>query len=283
MRPHKALLVFGLAAVTGLSLLVIGCSGDSNSSNLTPGSLTDPNFVAVQNEVDNLVDSTVSYISKGLHNLLVLPGDTDVVIVAYGPTPGDSVSADYVYENGWHIVTWIGNFSGKILSFKDSIQFLDYFGLPQQDNNSTETLIYKHGWAESSIDTTVSHTDYSGVVALTLDNLGSGSATVSGSHSIDISIKTVMVDSTFWRNISVEGTVSNLSIIDVPGGWIQNCPLSGTIGATANMTYTKDSGNPVTSNWTFSIRFTNGSISVGAISGTTSWSYTRQICLAPTQ
>ena len=126
MRPHKALLVFGFAAVIGFSLLVIGCSGDSNSSNLTPGSLTDPNFVAVQNEVNNLVDSTVSYISEGLNNLLVLPGDTDVIIVSYGPTPGDSVSADYVYENGWHIVSWAGTFSGKELSFKDSITAGEY-------------------------------------------------------------------------------------------------------------------------------------------------------------
>ncbi len=281
MRPRKALLVFGLAAVTGLSLLVIGCSGDSNSSNLTPGSLSDPNFVAVQNEVNNLIDSTVSYISLGLNNLLVLPGDTDVIIVSYGPTPGDSVSADYVYENGWHIVSWTGNFSGKTTSFKDSIQFLDNLGQPQQDNDNTETLIYKHRWVEITIDTTVSYTDYSGVVALTLHNLGSGSATVNGSHSIDVSIKIVTVDSTVWRDISVEGTVSNLAIIDVPGGWLQNCPLSGTIGATANMTYTKDSSNPVTSDWSFSIQFTDGLISVSAISGTTSWYYTGQVCIAP--
>jgi len=281
MRPRKALLVFGLAAVTGLSLLVIGCSGDSNSSNLTPGSLSDPNFVAVQNEVNNLIDSTVSYISLGLNNLLVLPGDTDVIIVSYGPTPGDSVSADYAYENGWHIVSWTGNFSGKTTSFKDSIQFLDNLGQPQQDNNSTETLIYKHRWVEITIDTTVSYTDYSGAVALTLDNLGSGSATVNGSHSIDVSIKIVTVDSTVWRDISVEGTVSNLAIINVPGGWLQNCPLSGTIGAAANMTYTKDSGNPVTSDWSFSIQFTDGLISVSAISGTTSWYYTGQVCISP--
>ena len=281
MRPRKALLVFGLAAVTGISLLVIGCSGDSNSSNLTPGSLSDPNFVAVQNEVSNLIDSTVSYISLGLNNLLVLPGDTDVIIVSYGPTPGDSVSADYVYENGWHIVSWTGNFSGKTTSFKDSIQFLDNLGQPQQDNDNTETLIYKHRWVEITIDTTVSYTDYSGVVGLTLDNLGSGSATVNGSHSIDVSIKIVTVDSTVWRDISVEGTVSNLAIINVPGGWLQNCPLSGTIGATANMTYTKDSGNPVTSDWSFSIQFTDGLISVSAISGTTSWYYTGQVCIAP--
>lgn len=281
MRPRKALLVFGLAAVTGLSLLVIGCSGDSNSSNMTRGSLSDPNFVAVQNEVNNLIDSTVSYISLGLKNLLVLPGDTDVIIVAYGPTPGDSVSADYVYVNGWHIVSWTGSFSGKTSSFKDSIQFLDSLGQPQQDNNNTETLIYKHRWAEISLDTTVSYTDYSGVVALTLDNLVSGSATVNGFHSFDVSIKIVTIDSTVWRDISVEGTVSNLAIIDVPGGWLQNCPLSGTIGATANMTYTKDNGNPVTSNWSFSMKFTDGLISVNAISGTTSWYYTEQVCFAP--
>ena len=67
MRPHKALLVLGLVAVTGFSLLVSGCSSDSNSSNLTPGSLTDPNFVAVQAEVNNLIDSTISYISVGLN------------------------------------------------------------------------------------------------------------------------------------------------------------------------------------------------------------------------
>ncbi len=283
MRPHKALLVLGLVAVTGFSLLVSGCSSDSNSSNLTPGSLTDPNFVAVQNEVNNLIDSTISYISDGLYNLLVLPGDTDVIIVAFGPTPGDSVSADYVYENGWHIVSWIGSFSGKTSSFKDSIQFLDNLGQPQQDNNNTETLIYKHRWVEISIDTTVSFTDYSGVVALTLDNLGSGSATVSGSHSIDVSIKTVTVDSTVWRDIAVEGTVSNLAISEVTGGWLQNCPSSGTIGATANMTYTKDSDNPVTSDWSFSIQFTDGTIRASAISGTTSWSYTDQICIAPSQ
>ena len=250
---------------------------------MTAGSPSDPNFVAVKNEVSNLIDSTVSYISLGLNIILVLPGDTDVIIVSYGPTPGDSVSADYVYENGWHIVSWTGNFSGKTTSFKDSIQFLDNLGQPQQDNDNTETLIYKHRWVEISIDTTVSFTDYSGVVALTLDNLGSGSATVSGSHSIDVSIKIVTVDSTVWRDISVEGTVSNLAISEVPGGWLQNCPSSGTIGVTANMTYTKDSGSPVTSDWSFSIQFTDGSISVGAISGTTSWSYTGQICIAPSQ
>ena len=283
MRPHKALLVFGFAAVIGLSLLVIGCSGDSNSSNLTPGSLSDPNFVAVQIEVNNLVDSTVSYISSGLNNLSVLPGDTDVVIVSYGPIPGDSVSADYVYEGGWHIVSWTGSFSGKISSFRDSIQFQDNLGQPQQDNSSTETLIYKRRWAVSFVDTAISHTNYTGVANLTLDYLGSGSATVNGSHNVDAFIKTVTSDSTVWRDISIKSTVSNLAIVETPGGWQQNCPLSGTIGSAADMTYTKDTAAPVISAWSFSTKFTNGSISVGAVSETTSWSYSGQICIAPSQ
>ncbi len=283
MRPHKVMLVFGFAAVIGLSLLVIGCSGDSNSSNLTPGSLSDPNFVAVQIEVNNLVDSTVSYISSGLNNLSVLPGDTDVVIVSYGPIPGDSVSADYVYEGGWHIVSWTGSFSGKISSFRDSIQFQDNLGQPQQDNNNTETLIFKRRWSVSIIDTSVSHTDYIGVANLTLDYLGSGNATVNGSHNVDVFIKTVTADSSVWRDISIEGTVSNMAIIETPGGWQQNCPLSGTIGANANMSYTKDIAAPVASDWSFSIQFANGSITVGAVSGTTSWSYSGQICIAPSQ
>jgi hypothetical protein len=279
MRPQKSLLMIGLAAITGLSLLVIGCSGDSSSSNITPGLLTDPEFGAVQNHVNNMIDSTVSYITGGLENLYVTPGDTDVVIVAYGPTPGDSVSADYAYENGWHIVSWSGRFADKTAFFRDSIQFRDRLGQPQQTQDSTETLIYKRQWAESAVDTSISHTNYAASVSLILDDLVSGYANISGTHNLDVSITTVTVDSTTRRDISVDGTISNLFVVETPVGWYQNCPRSGTIGTAASMSYQKDAGTPVASDWSFSVTFSSGLASVVAVSGTTQWTYSEQICI----
>ena len=211
----------------------------------------------------------------------VLPGDTDVVIVAYGPLPGDSVSADYVYENGWHIVGWAGRFADKIVYFRDSIQFQDVLGQPQQDNLNTETIIYKRQWAESAVDTTISRVNYSGAASLTLDNIISGTASVSGTHLVDVAIVTITIDSTVLRDISIEGTVSNLRLNEAPGGWLQNCPVTGTFGATASMSYQKDAGTPVTSDWSVSSSFLGGTLSVSTISGSTSWSYSHQVCIGP--
>jgi len=280
MRPHKLYFGLGLAAAVCLTIIFISCSSNT-VSDYDAGMPNDPGFLAIQSELTNYLDSTMSFVNNGLSNIQRQPGDTNDVL-QYGPTPGDSIIASYVYENGWHIVSWWRSYAiGIRTAFKDSVQFLDSVGQPQQESDNLASLVFKRNWEFDMLDTSVTHTDLSGHVDITFDGINTGTATINGTHNFAASHKTVTPDSTVWKNFSVDGRVTNLTIVETSVGWNQNCPVSGHISSTVSFTYLKDNGTPVTTVWDISIVFHNGRETVMVVRGNTAWTFSRQVCNAP--
>jgi hypothetical protein len=160
---------------------------------------------------------------------------------------------------------------------KDSIQFLKN-GQPLQTSSGLDALKYKHHWQYVDKDTTVTYRTYTGNADYTFSGLNTATATIAGSNELQIDSKTVHTDSTVWRDFTISATLTNVKVNQTPSGWVQGCPSSGSISASVEMVYQKDTDDPVTTNWTVNVSFNDGHMSVVVNRGSTSWMYDTQVC-----
>lgn len=278
MRFQKFLLVLGLAVLFGVGIMVVGCSDDEAPTRII-GSLDDPEFMAVQDQLEVFVDSTVQFLENGLNSISNISSSYNDQIdpIYYGPVKPDSdfVSTDYV--NGWHIAEVSHVRASYTYMLKDSIQFFNGDNI-QQGTSNVDSLRYRHRWTYMNHDTTVSHTDYEGVNSFAFHNLNSNMAQTSGTHQLMIQNKFVSADSTVSRQYSFEANLNNVAVNETGSGWTQGCPNSGTMSASMTMTYQKDQDEPITSVWTISLTFMNGEMAATVSQGNTSWTYGASVC-----
>ena len=280
MRSHTLVLILGVALMTGLFAMVIGCGSDNRSDN--PVNYNDPEFVVIQDEVGRFVDSTLEFFANGMGTMYGLATDTVVDPVLYVPGPidfeTDSISSSYI--NGWHVVYIALNRNEFTSVLRDSIRFIKD-GQPQQSANNIEDLLFRHFWSFNVTDTNVTHRDLVGQADYSFTDLNTTQATINGTDDWQADSKFVSTDSTVWRNITIEATVTNVKINQSVAGWVQSCPTSGTVSATIQMVYQKDDNDPVTSEWTVHITFNNGNVSTLVGRGENSWNYNTQLCTPP--
>ncbi|MEW5995290.1 MAG: hypothetical protein AB1744_12990, partial [Candidatus Zixiibacteriota bacterium] len=267
MRFNKLVLSVGVILLAGLLVLAVGCGKDKEKST-EPADFNDPNFVAVQGEIERFVDSTLDFFTSGVSNIQGLATDTIVDPILYSPTPIDTVtdSVSASYESGWHVV-YIGlnreNFASVL---RDSIRFLND-GVPQQNPSGLDQLLYKHYWAYNMTDTTVTHFSFTGNNDFNFTGLDTDEATIAGAHDMSVHWKQVTADSTVWRDYDIDATVTNVHIRKTPVGWINQCPVSGAVSGAVQMIYQKDTDAPDTTNWTVNVVFDNGSAWFSVVSG----------------
>jgi len=279
MRFQKILLVLGLAVLFGFGSVFLGCSGDDDAPTGIIGSLDDPEFMAVQDQIEVFVDSTVQFLENGLNSISAISSTYDDQIdpIYYGPVKPDSDYVHAVYANGWHVAE-VGHVRATYTyTMRDSIQFYNGDNI-QQGTSNIDSLRYRHRWTYMNHDTTSGHTDFEGVNAFSFQNLNAGMAQTSGTHHLMIKNKFFTEDSTVWKQFSFEANLNNVSVNETGGGWVQGCPNSGTISATMTMTYQKNDEAPVTSEWHVSITFMDGDMAATVSKGNTSWSYSASVC-----
>lgn len=277
MRSHKITVALGLLALIAFGIGIAGCGSSNNNPTNTYGSLTDPSFMAVQDQVDNLVDSTLTGIVDGFQNLSNVNGNGNVNPVFYGPVQPDSDVVSVTYSGGWHIVFVTRNRATFHTSLRDSVQFYAGTSVTQYPTN-VDSLLYRHQWLFTFGDTTVTNLGMSSEASFTIGGLQSSTADVSGTHDAEIHTKQVTADSTVWRSFSISSQVTDLQVNKTFVGWAQSCPSSGTISGTIEMSYQKDSGSPVATTWTFTATFSNGTMSATVTKGATNWHYTSDVC-----
>ncbi|MFQ5453035.1 MAG: hypothetical protein ACE5D6_02465, partial [Candidatus Zixiibacteriota bacterium] len=231
--------------------------------------------------VEFYVDSTIQFFLNGLGNLSALADGQDIFDpIHYGPFQPNNDSVNTSYLNGWHVIYIARDRSTYSTTLLDFVRFFSN-GQIQQSSNNVDSLYYKHEWSYSALDTTVSHSNYDGAVDFAIIGLQTTQATFAGSNDLTINTKFASVDSTVWRDFTISADLSNFVVKKTGSGWAQGCPSSGTISATVTMTYTKDTGTPVTTTWTFDLSFTNGTMTATAQLGNTTWDYTNNFCTAP--
>lgn len=281
MRLGNRVLVTGMTLLIGAALLIgAGCGGDdADTPNTITGSLTNPEFVAVRAQLDNFVDSTVTFFKNGLNTVKgIAPGD--IVIPQYAVIPELEDWWDTTYTNGWHVIridytqpnSWQTTLS-------DSIQY-KVNGVAQEDWRNRDQLEFRHHWTYDVFDTLVSHTSYAGYTYFTFADLNGSTTTLTGGRDFTAHNLVVTADSTVVRDFTFTAEINNVTLKWANDAW-SNCPTSNTITATVEMVYTKDDGDPVTTTWDATFSFNNGSMSASISKGRTVWSYTTDLCDSP--
>lgn len=283
MRSRKLLLVLGVIVLTGLLVAFVGCGSDDKSTG-DVGDINDPEFQVVRDEIGHFVDSTLEFFTNGLGNIYGLATDTVVDPPLYGPGPPDFDStkdtATATYANGWHVVYFAIHRDAYDAILLDSIQFIKD-GEAQQTSTGVESLLYKHFWQYGETDTTVTFRSCIGDADYSFTGLNTTTATINGTNDLQAHSKYVSTDSTVWRDINIEATLTGMQVNKTAVGWAQNCPSSGSVSGSIEMVYQKDSDDPITSNWTVNVTFDDGSMSVIVSRGSTTWMYNTQLCTPP--
>ena len=286
MRLENRVLVSGMTVLIGVMLLVVaGCGDDTSTPTTITGSLTNPEFVVVNAQLDDFVDSTIAFFENGLNTINGI-ADDGVVIPQYAVSPEQQDSSVTSYSNGWHVIQMTRTERDQDqngvwwTSLADSIQYRKN-GVAQESYEGRDQLLYRHHWAYDVFDTTVSHTGFLGNANYTFSNLLTSQATITGSRDFTANNKVVTVDSTIWRNLTFTADINNVTLRYFANtGWC-NCPTSGSISTTVEMVYNKDDGDPVTTTWHATFAFSNGTMTASVTCGNTVWSYTSNQCSVP--
>lgn len=282
MHWEKVVLILGVTLLAGLLVMFAGCGSDDKSTN--SADYSDPEFLVVQQEIDYFIDSTLAYFTGGLGNIYGLATDTMVDPAQYGSRPPEydytTDTAIATYANGWHVVYFSIHRDTYSAILRDSIQFIKD-GQPQQSSAGLESLNYKHFWSYEITDTTVTHRSYTGNADYAFVGLDTAQATITGTNELQVHSKYASADSTVWREINVDATLTNMKVNKTGSGWVDNCPSAGAISASIEMVYKKDSAAPDTTNWTVNLTFNNGHMFSTVTRGSDTWPYSIQLCSPP--
>lgn len=279
MRSHKLFMLLG-AVIAILSMaVIIGCSSNDDPVTGNPGTTPDPNFVVVQANVDKFIDSTVSFLFAGLEGPSRIPADDSAIIRSQlGPEPPPGIGASYSYGNGWHVVQIAGVVNGSDFLYNDSMKFLDTAGLAMETIIDPASLVYKHIWGLTAIDTTVTHENYLGHMDIDFAGLNTDQAIINGNASVEIYSKNITVDSVVVRDFSIQVAIGNIQVDKALSVWTHGCPTNGTISAVLTSIYQKDANAPDTTTWSITASFTDGQVNTNVVSGSQSWNYDRTVC-----
>jgi len=271
MRSRSIISIVGFCALSAIVLMVVGCSDDDPVSPPVTGdnnTIANPQFSAVQSQVNDFVGSTIGLVNDGFSMTGVKVEVLDEIV--FGPEPFDSSN----YIDDWRIFFLMQ--AGTQIYGLDSIQFLKN-GVPQATIAGMDEIRYKHYYRVAMDDTTVTYVNSDSHSDMRFTNLDDSVATVTGSYNLVIESKYVSADSTVWQDYDIQAALTSLTV-NATSGWSGGCPASGSVSVTVEATYQKDAEQAVSTNWEFSLSFTDGMMETDVVLGTDSATYSSQVC-----
>ena len=277
MRSSKFFFVVGLTLLAVLGLLVGGCSDDktttANSSNIIHDQ-----YDETQAQVDAFIDSTLSVFHTCLNIIEIgndVNSDTSTSMILFSAVEPDSV----VISNDWYLVydsdvDLAAGYSNVIL---DSIRFLQN-GIFQDSPKNADAMNIRHNWNFESLDTTESFCNYVNNGDITLYNVDTDTASVTGITNLQVTSKEITNDYEIRHDFDIQLTLTNLKVENIDGEYNFGCPYSGTITATVDLIYQQGDQEPDISSWEFVLTFENGTASVVATLGTSQTEYDCDYC-----
>ena len=284
-------------ALAGMSILLcsffVGCGSDdaTPTASTAYGDNDDPEFVVVQEEINGLLVEIVDDMLDGFDNLYVTPGDTisaraDLAPTGLGPDPGLESGPDTliaIYQNNWYYV--YASRLGEVYRSRlwDSVQFRQD-GVPQQGGSSADYVHFIDNWEITSLNQSITHTDFDGRNDYIIEGLDSSLAVINGTTEHNVNAVYIGTDTTMAYDYAFNSTATDIQIPKFVTGWVTACPQSGTIEMTVTQDY--EWTNATTSGegsveWTINVEFDYGTVTVRANNGTTTWRYTCDICTVP--
>jgi hypothetical protein len=287
-----------LTALTGVMIIsiavIFGCSSDKSTptGGTTYGSIDDPEFVPVKEQIDNTVTTLIEDILAGFNNLYVAPGDTSSVQNLLTPPatqPDPEADPDVlitIYENGWHFV--YATYTGDVYyaEIGDSIQFrVD--GVPvREPGTNVDYIHYIDNWQFTALDQEVTHIDFEGRNEFQIANLDQNVAVINGSTWTTVETNYMGLDTSMTNLFAFDVTIADINVPKVVGQWVTACPLSGTVtmdlSDTFEWTGPQSSGNG-SIDWTVNVVFDDGNATVTATNGNDNWRYTCEVCVVPSE
>jgi hypothetical protein len=272
-------------------ILAVGCSDDNQAPAPTNyGSLDDPQFTAVQDEIENAITGAIGNMDAGFVNLTYTPGDTSSVAAQLVPPmldPGPGGAPDSLwtsYSNGWYYVYAIKAFDGYMARLKDSVQYKADGVVIEGPGGLVDYVHNIANWSFISTTQDISHIDLTGRSDFELANLDLTTATINGTCDRLAEVVYMAGDTSLAATFNFHLAASNLAIAKTTLGWGSACPVSGTVQMTLAYLYTWQGPNGFgtgNSSWNISIGFTNGLANITATNGATTWNYQTQICDLP--
>lgn len=281
-----------IGAIIFTMVLATGCS-DSNTQAPAPtnyGSLGDPQFTAVQPEIENAITGALGNLNAGFTNLTFIPGDTSSVAAQLVPPmldPGPTGGPDslwVIYSNGWYYVYAIKSFDNYVARLKDSVQYKADGQVIQEPNSSVDYVHNITSWSFLSTNQDTSHIDLTGRSNFELANLDQQTATINGTCDRLAEVYYTAGDTSLTATFNFHLSAGNLAITKTSLGWGSACPSSGTIQMTLSYLYSWQGPNGFgtgSSSWNINVGFTNGLANITATNGNTAWNYQTQICDLP--
>ncbi len=285
MRAKLFIAGAGLIALAGFLILGTGCS--DSTTNWTPGSETDFDYMLVQPQINNVIDSAVASFSSAFDSYNQMPtgdNDDDVIIGNYAPGGGDvNYTYNYYAGTGWHEI-WVANEAEDFSMYvRDSVQFRDN-GQFVEDASGADYMNYIHNWifeTDNSL-TEETYADWTGRSQLQFTYLDQQTCNLDGSNHSVINWHYFATDTTIEAQFESNVTYSDIGFSQVPNyGWASGCPVSGTMNITMTQAYTltvDDTPAEFNYDWNVRITFENGSAEIRVTHNNFSWQYTRDLC-----
>ena len=288
MRSHKSFpLLLGLVIVSFFAVVWTGCSDDETAptAGSSLGDLNDPDYLIVREQVATFVDSTLDFIKAGFTSMSMLPTDSLVDPVNYGPIDPHHDSASSIYADGWHVVFISRQLESFSTAMRDSIQFRDADGIPQASSDGMTSMAYRHSWTYNVVDTAANFSNCEGDLGVEMTGLNTTQALINGTNQYSVHSRVYSSDPDLWpdqvRDATVNIALDDIRINQSSYGWAHACPYSGTCVGTVELVTQVGEADPVTTNWTYSLTFDEGAMTCTIRRGSTYWTSTCDVCQIP--
>lgn len=277
-------------ALMVIMAFVAGCSDDDTATapTVTYGDNDDPVFVPVQTQIDNVLEEMVGDFASAMGTLYSVPGDTASIRAELMPPwmvpnpdeePVDTLLTGY--QNDWHYVyaSYLGESYRSV--FCDSVQYrID--GDPVEDPSNTVDYVHNiANWAITCLNQNASHFDLNGRSDYVVSNLDQTAANIDGNAHHMVEVNYMARDTSYMGNYNFNLTVDGVQVTKSPSGWNNACPNAGTVTMTMSYVYAwtgaNSSGNG-SGAWTVTATFSDGTATVTASNGTSTWQYTCEVC-----
>ncbi|MEW6049942.1 MAG: hypothetical protein AB1644_02625 [Candidatus Zixiibacteriota bacterium] len=271
MRSSKFFFVFG-AVLTAVALIgLYGCSDDKATTTVQE----DPQYVTVQEQTNSYIDSTMILAANALQTVLVANAGSDTSVpVDYGSVRPDTIITD----GGWYVVILDDLATAYEFHYRDSIQFRKGT-VPQAHPRGADEMSIRHAWSFNTADTTGAFRNYDVRGAYEFGGLNTDQATVNGTSNFQAEARRTFGGLNIRSTYVLESTVSDVVFNRAQQGWQYGCPVSGTVTATATLTFHGDApAQDVVTTWNIEVTFANGVMNASATSDNATRTYTRTLC-----
>ena len=128
-----------IAAVGLVVILLVGCSGGDKGTK--PKVSAQQEYQALKPDIDTMVAGVLDYLTTGINRLRDFESGnpTPPRLLRMASDADTGMNFNYVYQNGWHIVSASLELDSIQIAMAESLRFTDAQGAPQQTPDSTTT------------------------------------------------------------------------------------------------------------------------------------------------